>query len=140
MFIFLHYLGHFGRYIFETTRHLLFSSIDVCRYASLQGGVESSTRTPAFGTQPYSGMMYFLSCVTVMKSNVKRVRTQTDETGNRLCYPGVAYFLCFRRNEVCNENTIFAALHNADMKYGVNSWTKSSFRHVEHHVVTFEFA
>ena len=63
-----------------------------------------------------SGIMYFFSCVTVMKSNVKRARTQTDETGNRLCYPGVAYFLCFRRNEVCNENKIFAALHNADME------------------------
>ena len=59
------------------------------------------------------GMEYFLSCVTVMKSNTKSSTVQASQTEN---FPGVAYFLVYRASEACNENKIFALLHNADME------------------------
>ena len=62
-----------------------------------------------------SGVQYFFSCITIMKSNVKAASRENVEE-NCPCYPGVAYFICYRRNETCNKNTIFAALYNADME------------------------
>ena len=58
-------------------------------------------------------MEYFLSCVTVMKSNTKSSTVQASQTES---FPGVAYFLVYRASEACNENKIFALLHNADME------------------------
>ena len=58
-------------------------------------------------------MEYFLSCVTVMKSNTKPSTVQASQTES---FPGVAYFLVYRASEACNENEIFALLHNADME------------------------
>ena len=62
-----------------------------------------------------TGVQYFFSCVTIMKLNSRKTSSET-EVANRPCYRGVAYFICYRRNEVSNENAIFAALHNADME------------------------
>ena len=59
------------------------------------------------------GMEYFLSWVTVMKSNTKSSTLQASQTES---FPGVAYFLVYRASEACNENKIFALLHNADME------------------------
>ena len=66
-----------------------------------------------------SGVQYFFSCVTTMRSNAKKSSSRTGEMQNPPCYPVVAYFICYQMNEVCNENTIFAALNNADMEQTV---------------------
>ena len=67
-----------------------------------------------------SGVQYFFSCVTIMRSNAKKSSSRTAEVQSPPSYPGVAYFICYRRNEICNENTIFAAFHNADMERTVS--------------------
>ena len=55
-----------------------------------------------------SGVQYFFSCITIMISNAKSSSCQTGNAqSHRESYPGVAYFVAYRCNEVCNENAIF---------------------------------
>ena len=61
-------------------------------------------------------MEYFLSCVTVMKSNTKSSTVQASQTES---FPGVAYFLVYRESKACNKNKIFALLHNASSVFQV---------------------
>ena len=51
------------------------------------------------------------SCITLMMSNEKTSSPQCEEEGPaREIYPGVAYFIVYRRSK------IFSILHNADME------------------------
>lgn len=64
-----------------------------------------------------SDVQFFFSCVTIMMSNAKCSSRQTENAqSQRESYPGVAYFVACRCNEMCNEDAIFASFHNADME------------------------
>ena len=52
----------------------------------------------------------------MMQSNSKRAQCGEEKPKDGEIYPGVAYFIAYRRNDLCNENSIFATLHNADME------------------------
>ena len=51
-----------------------------------------------------------------MRSNSKRARCGEEKGKEAEIYPGVAYFIAYCQNDLCDENAIFATLHNADME------------------------
>ena len=63
-----------------------------------------------------AGVQFFFSCITMMRSNSKRARCGEEKGKEAEIYPGVAYFIAYRQNDLCDENAIFATLHNADME------------------------
>ena len=52
----------------------------------------------------------------MMRSNSKRAQGGDGKPKEAEVYPGVAYFIAYRPNDLCDENAIFAMLHNADME------------------------
>lgn len=65
-----------------------------------------------------NGVQFFLSCITALCSNEKKPKnTDSDKAvapGGEKAYPAVAYFIAYRINETCNENALYAILHNQD--------------------------
>ena len=62
------------------------------------------------------GVQFFFSCITMMRSNFKRAWCGEEKGKEAEKYLGVAYFIAYRRNDLCDENAIFATLHNADVE------------------------
>ena len=63
-----------------------------------------------------AGVQFFFSCITMMRSNSKRARCGEGRGKEAEIYPGVAYFIAYRQNDLCDENAIFTTLHNAHME------------------------
>ena len=62
------------------------------------------------------GIHFFLSCVTGTVS--KTVGEANAETGH--IRPGISYFIVFTESEQCNEQIVFAALHDSGVEPSVN--------------------
>lgn len=66
------------------------------------------------------GVQFFFSCVSSVCSNAKEAKrsnkTQEEPPIEEKTYPAIGYFVVYRKTETCNENALFAALHNQDVE------------------------
>lgn len=62
------------------------------------------------------GVVFFFSCISGVCSNANRKRDPNSRPRNSDTYPCVSFFIVFEPNERCNDETIFAALHNEDVE------------------------
>lgn len=72
------------------------------------------------------GIHFFLSCVT---GTTKKGKRKSDESGAEVVVsPAIAYFIAFTECHECNEDVIFATLHDSGTYPNVKS-----IRHVQKH-------
>ena len=68
------------------------------------------------------GVQFFISCITMVETNARRPRSDEEDeddeaaSGGPTIFPGLAYFVVFRETSKCTKETIFSALHDADME------------------------
>ena len=58
-----------------------------------------------------NGVQYFFSAISCVASNA---RSSSQVPRARQSYPAIAYFIVYRETQACNENLLFAAMHNHD--------------------------
>ena len=58
-----------------------------------------------------NGVQYFFSAISCVASNA---RSSSQVPRARQSYPAIAYFIVYRETQTCNENLLFAAMHNHD--------------------------
>ena len=58
-----------------------------------------------------NGVQYFFSCISCVASNARSSQAQRT----RQSYPAIAYFVVYRETAACNEQLLFAAMHDHDM-------------------------
>ncbi|CAB4031064.1 Hypothetical predicted protein, partial [Paramuricea clavata] len=60
------------------------------------------------------GVQFFILCITMVETNADEDDEATSD--DPTIFPGLAYFIVFRETSKCMKETIFAALHYADME------------------------
>ena len=65
------------------------------------------------------GVQFHISCVV---SN-KKGRTNATDIPGEICYPAIAMFIVYRPTERCSEDTLFSAMHNADLEPSITPIT-----------------
>ena len=62
----------------------------------------------------------FFSSITATSTNAKRIRQGADKNGtSNQVYLAVAYFVVYRKTDMCNVQSIYTLLHNQDTKANV---------------------
>ena len=74
-----------------------------------------------------SGVQYFFSSISCVASNARS--SQAQRTGES--YPAIAYFIVYREMVACNENLLFAAMHDHDMDAEISAIRVRSVNQVE---------
>ena len=67
-----------------------------------------------------SVVQFFFSSITATSTNAKRIRQGADKNGtSNQVYLVVAYFVVYRKTDMCNVQSIYTLLHNQDTKANV---------------------
>ena len=83
-----------------------------------------------------TGVHFFISAVTAVTEQARaggKTKRERNPVNSYDVYPAVAYLIAFSETEDCNQETIFAALHNQDTEATIRSISTRSRRseHVE---------